>query len=560
MQKLHQHFGTRVTPQSEPIPGSGQVKNSAGGFTWQIDKWSQLDRFLILGIEGGTYYVSERKLAKENSESALACIKEDGLRVVSRVVEISDEGRAVKNDPALFVLAMAAKLGDENTRAAAYKALPKVARIGTHLFHWTEYVKAFGGLGGNGFKRAIGRWYTEQPAWRVALQAVKYQSRDGWSHRDLLRLAHPTAPTADHQSIFHYVVKGRTNGLTDVATVPKDLRLIWAWETAKTLKASETKRMVELITEYKLPHECVPNEFKSKPEIWDALSQGMPVGAMIRNLNKMTAVGLVTGTSEVTKRIVATLGDGEVLQKARLHPMAILVAMKQYATGRGLKGSLTWQPASRVVDALDKAFYLAFKAVEPTGKAMCLALDVSGSMTGAMVSGAPNVTCREAAAAMALVTMNVEPNYEIVGFTCGGIGKGVKFEGGGRFGWGGGDGLTQLAISPRQRLDDVVRYTAGLGFGGTDCALPMIWATQHKVPVDLFAIYTDSETWAGRMHPSQALNEYRQKMGRPAKLVVVAMTGNPFSIADPRDSGQLDVVGFDAATPQLISSFSVEGG
>jgi 60 kDa SS-A/Ro ribonucleoprotein len=556
MQKLHTHFSTRQTPQSEPIPGAGQVKNRAGGFVWEIDKWSQLDRFLILGIEGGTYYVSERKLAKEQSKSALDCIKEDGLRVVRRVVEISDEGRAVKNDPALFVLAMAAKLGDENTRAAAYKALPKVARIGTHLFHWMEYVKAFGGLGGNGLKRALGRWYTEMPAWRVALQAVKYQQRDGWSHRDLLRLAHPQAPTGDHQSIFHYIVKGRTNGLTDVTTVPKDLRLIWAWETAKTLKPSETKRMVELITEYKLPHECVPNEFKSQPEIWDALSVGMPVGAMIRNLNKMTAVGLVTNTSEVTKRIVATLGDGEVLQKARLHPMAVLVAMKQYAAGRGLKGSLTWQPAPRVVDALDKAFYLAFRAVEPTGKTFCLALDVSGSMTGAHVSGAPNVTCREAAAAMALVTMNVESAYECIGFTCGGVGKGIKTGGSGWF--GGQNGVTQLAISPRQRLDDVVRYTAGLGFGGTDCSLPMIWAKEHKVPVDVFAIYTDNETWAGGIHPSQALNEYRQKMGRPAKLVVVAMTGDKFSIADPKDSGQLDVVGFDAATPNLISSFSLE--
>lgn len=556
MQKLHTHFSTRKTPQSEAIPGAGQVKNRAGGYVWEIDKWSQLDRFLILGIEGGTYYVSERKLAKEQSKSALDCIKEDGLRVVRRVVEISDEGRAVKNDPALFVLAMAAKLGDENTRAAAYKALPKVARIGTHLFHWMEYVKAFGGLGGNGLKRALGRWYTEMPAWRVALQAVKYQQRDGWSHRDLLRLAHPQAPTGDHQSIFHYIVKGRTNGLTDVTTVPKDLRLIWAWETAKTLKPSETKRMVELITQYKLPHECVPNEFKSKPEIWDALSVGMPVGAMIRNLNKMTAVGLVTNTSEVTKRIVATLGDPEVLQKSRLHPMAVLVAMKQYAAGRGLKGSLTWQPAPRVVDALDKAFYLAFKAVEPTGKTFCLALDVSGSMTGAQVSGAPNVSCREAAAAMALVTMNVESSFEVIGFTCGGVGKGIKTGGSGWF--GGQNGVTQLAISPRQRLDDVVRYTAGLGFGGTDCSLPMIWAKEHKVPVDVFAIYTDNETWAGGIHPSQALNEYRQKMGRPAKLVVVAMTGDKFSIADPKDSGQLDVVGFDAATPNLISSFSLE--
>ncbi len=56
-----------VTPQSDPIPGSAQVPNSAGGFAWALDKWSRLDRFLVLGTEGGTYYVGERELTVQNA-------------------------------------------------------------------------------------------------------------------------------------------------------------------------------------------------------------------------------------------------------------------------------------------------------------------------------------------------------------------------------------------------------------------------------------------------------------------------------------------------------------
>lgn len=37
------------------------------------------------------------------------------------------------------------------------------------------------------------------------------------------------------------------------------------------------------------------------------------------------------------------------------------------------------------------------------------------------------------------------------------------------------------------------------------------------------------------------------------KLVVVGMVSNGFSIADPDDAGMLDVVGFDAAAPQVIA-------
>ena len=45
-------------------------------------------------------------------------------------------------------------------------------------------------------------------------------------------------------------------------------------------------------------------------------------------------------------------------------------------------------------------------------------------------------------------------------------------------------------------------------------------------------------------------------MGIPARLIVVGMTATNFTIADPEDPGTLDVVGFDTATPRLISDFA----
>ncbi|HVR36858.1 MAG TPA: hypothetical protein VMS21_13500 [Methylomirabilota bacterium] len=56
-------FNRRTTPQSQPIPGSSLVRNSGGGYSWQVDDWTRLDRFLILGAEGGTYYITERDCA-----------------------------------------------------------------------------------------------------------------------------------------------------------------------------------------------------------------------------------------------------------------------------------------------------------------------------------------------------------------------------------------------------------------------------------------------------------------------------------------------------------------
>jgi len=221
------------------------------------------------------------------------------------------------------------------------------------------------------------------------------------------------------------------------------------------------------------------------------------------------------------------------LRQARVHPLAVLMALKVYAAGHGMRGKLAWEPVPQVTDALNEAFYLSFGAVEPTGKRLLLAVDVSGSMGMGYVAGT-FLTAREAAAVMALVTANVESGYHIMGFD---------------------HEFSPLGITPRQRLDDVVARMSNLDFGATDCALPMLWALQRRVPVDAFVVYTDSETWYGQMHPVQALREYREKTGVAAKLVVVGMTATEFTIADPDDGGMLDVVGFDTAVPQVMSDF-----
>src|SRR6266705_836790 len=126
-------FNRRATPQSQPIPGSNQVRNSGGGYSWQVDDWTRLDRFLILGAEGGTYYIAERDLVKQNHDALVRCIKLDGVRAVKRIVEISDSGRAPKNDPAVFALALVAAHGNPEAKALAFQNLAKVCRIGTHL-------------------------------------------------------------------------------------------------------------------------------------------------------------------------------------------------------------------------------------------------------------------------------------------------------------------------------------------------------------------------------------------------------------------------------------------
>jgi 60 kDa SS-A/Ro ribonucleoprotein len=536
-------------PQWEPLPG--QVANSAGGHSWAVDEWTRLRRFLILGSEGGSYYASEWKLTRENVQAVEQAVRADGKRAVAEIVAVSREGRAPKNEPALFALALAAGADDQETRKAALEALPELARTGTHLFQFASFVEGFRGWG-RSLRRAVGGWYAERSADELAYQAVKYRQREGVSHRDLLRLAHPAqsvsagnptlAVSDEHRRLFEWIVRGG-----DTEGVP---RLVEGFARAQV--AETPKQAAELVREYRLPREALRSEQLTSPEVWEALLEDMPMTALVRNLATMTRVGVLTPGSDATVRVVAQLGDGERIRQARLHPIAILAALRTYASGHGVRGRNTWAPVRQIVDALDAAFYPAFGNVEPVGKRLLLALDVSGSMTGGSVAGVPGLSPRDASAALALVTVATEPNVEVVGFYA--RWGGFKTAGQGRFGRA--DGLTPLPLSPRQRLEDAVRTVSDLPFGGTDCALPMLYAQSLHREIDTFVIYTDSETWAGDIHPVQALRDYRRVSGIEARLVVVGMVSNGFSIADPADPGMLDVVGFDTATPQLISDFA----
>jgi len=527
------HFQTQKTPQSEPIPGKSQVVNDAGGYVFEVDDWVRLDRFLILGSEGGTYYVGEHEFTKDNAQAVLRCIQADGQRVVNRTVEISEEGRAPKNDAAIFVLAMAAGMGDDKTKKAALDALPQVCRIGTHIFQFADAVESFRGWG-RSLRRAVARWYTDKEVERLAYQIVKYRQRYGWTHRDLLRLAHPKAIDPALNALFHWVTQHEST-----EDLPETIKVFEALQ-----KARNPKETIRIINNHPwVTWEMVPGDVINSPDVWQALVPNMPLTALIRNLGRMTANGALKPLSSVTSKVIEKVSDEAALRRARVHPIGVLAALTTYKSGQGARGKLRWAPIASIVDALDGAFYMAFGNVEPTNKRIMLALDVSGSMGAAGVSGIPNLTPRGASAAMALVTQRVELNSIVTAFASG------------PSNWWEDSLLVPVSISSRQRLDDVIRQIEDIPWGGTDCALPMLSALKDGLEIDAFVIYTDNETWAGDIHPCQALQKYRRETGIPAKLIVVAMTSTGFSIADPNDAGMLDVVGFDMATPNLISDF-----
>lgn len=514
------------TPPTRAIPGreAEMGANENGGVSFLLNDWGVYDRFLMLGSESAGYTVGKQERTAQAFTITKKVIQEDGLRAVARAVEYSLAGRAPKNDPAVVALALAAVYGDAVTQAAAYEALPKVARTGTWLFLFVSILDSLGKWNAAA-KRGVANWYTSKTVDKMTVQMLKYQQRDGWAHRDVLRLAH-VKPQNDLQSnVFRYSVKGE---LAEGSMVPP---LLIDFELLKrTDNVKDVLRIVES-NDY-ISWEMVPTQFLKDKDVMMALLKNMGLTAVIRKLGVLTANGIIAPLSEGSKLVMAKLGDEEQLRKQRVHPITLLQAFKQYAKGAGEKGSTVWRPDQRIVDTLDSAFYAAFATQEKTLDSYLLGVDCSGSMQGCLVNGSPNLTAVEVAGVMAMAVVKNQPNFWVGGFN---------------------HKMGELKISPNMRLDAVIKTILAFSWGSTDCSLPFEHAIDHKMNVDKFVVITDNDVNSGRRAPAQALRDYRARFNKNAKSVVIATSMSGFTIADPKDSGMLDIAGFDAAAPQLIA-------
>lgn len=591
------------------------VINNAGGLVYSLNEYNHYARFLILGSSGSTYYCTKEMMFDESlvllrtifggTDVALA------LKCLDLTANVLKEGRSPKRDPSLFSLAIASHASALEVRKHAWKVALEQISIPTDYFKYITFAMKYNLTNekkrgwGTGFKKSVIAWILKQRDGSDMLRLfTKYESRDGMSMRDLIRLAHinGSSLSVDKQIVIAYLVYGFKNkfstnslfkakglglGSYDLITALKGqqlsedtIRTIALHEAIQELKTPpgdgkwDLKNVVSLIYKFNLPRENLSTELLNEKVVWEALLMSedkmtiiMGLTALTRNLAKMTILGLFDNLNTLNLTSLA-LTNSLYLKKSRMHPLQFVTALYTYRQGQGTKGSLTWTPNTAIMYALETAIVLSFKFVKATGKRVLHAMDVSGSMTSKMLNSP--LSCIDASAIIVksyletetigtqqvvafqdvmvpLFTKN-ETNSIIVNANCK---KNKVF-----------NSLDETKAIHEYinslNITDFVKKTSGIPFGNTDCAQPMIWALEQKVAIDCFIVYTDSETHCGQISATDALKKYRKEMGIEAKMVVIGMTASKFTIADPTDKNSLDVVGFDTGIPNLLSNFVMD--
>ena len=328
----------------------------------------RLHRFLFCS-DGSTYYTSAKDLTKDNAAVVFRVASTKPLDLVREIVEVKrPAGRSPRPNTAIFALAIAASppTPAEGQRAAL-AALPQVCRTGSQLFLFLKYVEQFRGWG-PALTKAVARWYTGKPVGKLAYQLAKYRQREGESQLDALRRSHPSTGEYARRLALNWAVGKGLNDYPSRAAAeqpfnPKD-RSTWLEARPKLSRAQELPDEVAIIADFEdaqaatttaewtkiigrghgLSWEMLPDAAVTQAPVWEALlAEGVPQTALIRQLPRLTNLGLCTGERGQAGSL-GQLNDVQKLKLGRVHPINILVAQRTYASGAGARGHLTWMP------------------------------------------------------------------------------------------------------------------------------------------------------------------------------------------------------------------------
>lgn len=510
-----------------------QTYNNNDKPVYKLTDIERLKRFVFLGSDNGSMYMNQNTLTLENVlclENLIEqCKYDDILDVLNQYKHIT-----FKKDYLIYVLARCCsiRLDDDplfwkkDFRSDCFKIVLDVCYIPSYLFMFIQFYeqvnkRLYNSTGWNShMKSTISQWYLSKTSQELMYHVTKYPSRYNWSHKDVLKLAHIKPKDEITNDIFKYILN---NELDNTKT-----HLDYLISLNSLKHDNDIDNVINHIIKHNFVREHIPTHLLTNDKIWITLIPNMPIVSLLRNLNKITSLQILDTYPDILQQIISKINN------IRVNPLQLLITLKMYNKGHGMKGGLKWVPNAQVVKALNSAFYSTFNHLKSSDKKILLALDVSSSMSWNTVCGVDCLSAAEVSCAMAMMFDYISSNVDIMGFS---------------------STFKKLNISSKYCMEENLEYIKDNTFGSTDCALPFVWAGENNKDYDAVIVFTDNETNSNTIEPSMALQLYRNQMNKNTKLIVVALTSNGFTIANPDDSNMMDVCGFDSNMYDMIYEF-----
>lgn len=500
----------RIKNQTEPRPGTHKAEG--GGQLFTASDKDILRRFLLIGTAEDSYYTS----AEVATEKAVELVKSFAVSQPKILVdEICNtwndgHGRVMSHKQSAGFVAIAAVMSfsDVMWRQLITARISWLVPTLTGLYEVIEYMKQFGRGWGKTAKRLVAEWFNRND---IPYQMAKYQSRNGWGHADLIKLAHLNPTKYPCGALFDWSIK-RT---------PVGLDYPYQYGMALVNKADNAEGVIEIIRGFGLTREMIPSKWHNDPTVMNELLTNMPFTALIRNLGNYAAAGLHDFGTDSLEKTVKKLKKGD----KNVHPMAIWMAIQMYSQGHGDKSSKTWRPNSHVVNALTEAYEKSFANAKPWFGKTLVAVDCSGSMHGKSL---------QMASAIAWMIGRINGlNSKIIAAAEQVYSSSNDFDG---------------CAGPLELEQKIRRETNG---GSTNLSAILQWANAQKVRFSRIIILSDCQANTGQAF-DMALDEYRKK--GDVNIFAAQMVFNDVSLFNNNQKNVFNICGVDANLFDVIEN------
>ncbi|XP_068217190.1 RNA-binding protein Ro60-like [Palaemon carinicauda] len=493
----------------------------------------------------------------------------DTLRAYSQLPYVDKEA-------VVLCLAVASKQGDQKKLVTdAHSAVRELCRS-THLFFLFIQIskmisKKSGHTGwGRGLRRAVNEWYLSWEPQRLALEVTRHSSAHGWTHRDVIRLAHlklKEMPMGT-QVVLHYVFMGlektvkeysgkdNTSDLLDLMQVldkdghPKDGE--GDWDVNQVI--NKVNKLHEVFGSVAL--DDVPSQSLKSPEVWSHMLDKLGGESALASVNRMSKASLLNPGPE-NNALPAKLGDRlkhEDLTGGSITPTQVLMALHAYEhptryLGEGgarragksprLAGKVQVRRPSKVnplvTDALHSLIASSAKSIPKTSRKLAVCIDVRASMGTLHVhtgnpEGKGEVSCYEAAAVtvLSLSSGGTNPAVSTLAFS--------------------GDSLGELKVPEGATISMLSEKFKETVIGPVNVEAALNWAVENKVETLVIVSLKFDPHLA-----VETLKQVNEKNNTQIRLVLCGFVGK--FMEAPRTENFLLALGFDQRTPCIIRAF-----
>ncbi len=169
---------------------------------------------------------------------------------------------------------------------------------------------------GRSLRSTVASWYVTRPVTEVAADMLKCPGHEGWTHRDLVRLAHPKPATRAQNALLQWAADGQLGHLATPDLAAGELRQVYAFERLRRI--NNELEALSLVEQYALTHEMIPSQWRRSPAVWESLLTSMSNSDLVHNLIALAESGLLVEESPATALVVARLIDRRRAANSRL--------------------------------------------------------------------------------------------------------------------------------------------------------------------------------------------------------------------------------------------------